>query len=223
MNLRLAHRIYPTGEAWIRSRRKRVSDLVICSVITPPACIIFVLSVVAIAITRGRPIFYNQRRVGRDGKHFVIHKLRTWTPDDRHKTNVGELLNILGADETPQIIYDIWRGKMGVIGARALIADDFIVMRRVLGDERYAQWYRAYTVCRPGWMSAFSQRGRRYVPQSREYLLTRYHWETWYHANARWDVDIRIFFRSLAMWCTDPRKLAKAIVECVRAPSDYSK
>lgn len=223
MNLRLAHRIYPTGEAWIRSRRKRVSDLIICSLITPPAFVIFVASVVIIAITRGRPIFYNQCRVGRDGKLFTIHKLRTWTPDDHYKTNVGELLNILGADETPQIIYDIWRGKMGVIGARPLVPGDFDTMRALLGDQDYTKWCQAYTACYPSWMSAFSQRSRLFVPQSTDYLLARFKWEVWYYTNARWDIDIRIFFRSLVMWCTDPRKLARAVVACIRSPSGCSK
>lgn len=181
------------------------------------------MSAIIIAITNGRPIFFRQSRVGRDGRHFTIHKLRTWTSDDRSKTNIGELLNIFGADETPQILYDIWRGKMGVIGARALVPGDFEVMRRLLGKDDYARWYRAYTVCRPSWMSAFSQRSRLFVPQSRAYLMARYKWEVWYHANARWDVDIRIFFRSLAMWCTDPKKLIRAFVACLRSPTDRAR
>lgn len=212
--------VYPTGEAWIRSRRKRASDLMICCIIMPPAILFFILSSLAILVFHGRPLLFRQIRVGRDGRHFVLHKLRTCIVEGR-PTNLGQLLNILGADETPQIIYDIWRGKMGVIGARPLVPGDFDTMRRLLGEQEYRRWHRAYIVCYPSWMSAFSQRSRLYEPQSTEYLLARHKWEVWYHANARWDVDIRIFFRSLAMWCTDPKKLLKAVIECIKSPASY--
>ncbi len=220
MERTLWHQLYPTGERWIRSRRKRVSDLIICSIITPPAILFFLISSIAVLVFHGRPLLFKQIRVGRDGRHFVMHKLRTCIIEG-HPTNLGQLLNVLGADETPQILYDVWRGKMGIIGARPLIPGDFDTMRRLLGECEYARWHRAYTACYPSWMSAFSQRSRLYAPQSPEYLWARHKWEIWYYAHARWDIDVRIFFRSLAMWCTDPRELSTSIYRCVTSPAAF--
>lgn len=199
------------GESWIRSKRKRLFDFCLLVIIWPPAFVIALLSTITLWAMCGNNILFRQTRIGRDGKHFTIHKLRTMPPGSNKLTCLGELLNVLGADETPQILYDIGRGVMGVIGARPLIPEDFSKMRAALGRHRYRKWYRAYTACRPGWMSAFSQPSRKYVAQAPAYLLARYRYEVWYFKHASLTVDLAIFFRSLTMWCTDMPRLLRAI------------
>lgn len=76
------------------------------------------------------PVFFTQKRVGKDGKFFWIHKFRTMkmdTPHDipTHKlsdpeqyiTRIGRILRKTSLDEIPQI-WDIFRGKMSIIGPR---------------------------------------------------------------------------------------------------------
>ena len=82
-----------------------------------------------ILITDGRPVFYSQKRVGKNGKAFEIRKFRTMiknaeagTPqyaekDDRRVTPLGKFLRRTRVDELPQIL-NILRGEMSFIGPR---------------------------------------------------------------------------------------------------------
>lgn len=180
----------------------------------PFAFCIAVLSVAGLWWRHGRRTIMTQERVGRNGELFVIHKLRTMA-HDRYLTRLGGVVAVLGADETPQLLYTIWSGKMALIGPRPLILQDFSKMMAVLSPEEYSEWYTAYTSCRPGWMGAFSRQSRLYVAQSREYLRARYHWDTYYLKNACFTLDIIILAKSLTMWCTPPRRLWNALKKLV--------
>ncbi len=87
---------------------------------------------VALAIWIGDrgPVFYRQRRVGRDGEIFELVKFRTmvadaetatgpiWaSPKDPRTTKVGKLLRRLHLDELPQCI-NIFKGEMSLVGPR---------------------------------------------------------------------------------------------------------
>ncbi len=97
----------------------------------------------AIKIDDPGPVFFTQKRVGKDKKFFYLHKFRTMkmsTPHDvpthmlqnpeQYITRVGRILRKTSLDELPQI-WDIWRGKMSVIGPRpALWNQDDLVAER---------------------------------------------------------------------------------------------
>jgi sugar transferase EpsL len=91
-----------------------------------PAALIVVVSVFAVLLEDGRPLFFRQVRVGRSGEEFVLLKLRTMTtvkrskdvfPDPRDFTRIGRLLRRLSVDELPQLI-NVWRGEMSIVGPR---------------------------------------------------------------------------------------------------------
>ena len=109
---------------------KRIFDLVFSL-----AGIILLLpffSLIALLIkldSRG-PVFYNQRRVGLDGKHFKIIKFRTmiqnaekktgviWSPpDDKRITRIGCFLRKFSIDELPQL-FNVLIGEMSLVGPR---------------------------------------------------------------------------------------------------------
>ena len=85
---------------------------------------------IAIKIDDPGPVFFKQKRVGKDKRFFELHKFRSMkmsTPHDvpthelsnpdSYITSVGRFLRKTSLDELPQI-WDIFRGKMSIIGPR---------------------------------------------------------------------------------------------------------
>lgn len=122
---------------------KRIIDI-ICSL-----CAILFLSIIYLPIclvvkfTSKGPIFFKQKRVGKDKKHFNILKFRTMRIDtpkdcpthllenpDQYITKVGKFLRKTSLDELPQI-FNIFAGHMSVIGPRPALwnQDDLIAER----------------------------------------------------------------------------------------------
>jgi sugar transferase (PEP-CTERM system associated) len=110
---------------------KRVVDVVGAGIgLVLAAPILFVLAIV-VRLTSPGPAFYSQRRVGRDGRVFVVRKLRSmcvnaerdtgpvWTKagGDSRITPVGRFLRKTRLDELPQL-WNILAGHMSLVGPR---------------------------------------------------------------------------------------------------------
>ncbi|MCH8282883.1 MAG: sugar transferase [Chloroflexi bacterium] len=88
------------------------------------------------------PIFYKQKRIGKNGRVFIILKFRTMVPDadrsgppwttegDPRVTRFGRLLRRTALDELPEVV-NIWKGDMSFVGPRALD----VVEQKVLEQE----------------------------------------------------------------------------------------
>ena len=115
-------------------RYKRLYDLAFVFVVGVtlfaiwiPAWIVVIL---AVYLTMGRPIFYIQERMGKDGRVFRIIKFRTMVRDaerisgpvlaevgDARITRLGKILRKSSLDEAPQVI-NIIKGEMSLVGPR---------------------------------------------------------------------------------------------------------
>ncbi len=107
---------------------------------------VFLIIAVAIFIDDPGPVFFKQKRVGKDKKLFWLHKFRSMkvkTPDlpthlltnpEQYITRVGRILRKTSLDELPQV-YDILIGKMSIIGPRPALwnQDDLIAERDKYG------------------------------------------------------------------------------------------
>lgn len=82
---------------------------------------------VAILIRMGRPVFFVQYRVGRNGELFKCHKFRTMQDEEtgfsmavaekNRVTPLGSKLRLYKLDELPQL-WDVFIGKMSFVGPR---------------------------------------------------------------------------------------------------------
>ena len=92
-------------------------------VVTSP---IVAASAIAVKLDSTGPAFYSGPRVGRGGKVFQIHKLRTMhaapgpavtAGDDPRITRVGRFLRRTKLDELPQL-WNVVKGNMSLVGPR---------------------------------------------------------------------------------------------------------
>ena len=103
-----------------------VGSVLILLLFVPAATIIALL----IKMTSAGPVFYQQQRVGKDGRLFTLFKFRTMVKDaeqnvgpvlasraDPRVTKVGKVLRAARLDELPQLL-NVLRGDMSLVGPR---------------------------------------------------------------------------------------------------------
>lgn len=142
----------------------------------------------------GGPVFYRQRRVGRDGVEFELLKLRTMEVGAEHKgaglainegdpriTPVGRLLRRLSLDELPQL-WNVVRGDMSVIGPRPTLAYQV---------ERYTPRQRRRLEVKPGITGWAQIHGRARLPWDDRIEL-----DVWYVEHRSPWLDLKILART---------------------------
>lgn len=141
-----------------RNLLKRICD--VCISIGGVAILwpLFLLIAVSIKMTSPGPIFFLQKRIGKDGKTFSIYKFRTMIENaenignglivkeesDPRITSVGHILRKTSLDELPQLI-NILNGTMSLIGPRPPVT-----YHPYNGYENYPEWGKKRFSVRPG-------------------------------------------------------------------------
>lgn len=164
-------------------------------ILTPFLLLIGIL----VVFTSKGPVFFRQKRVGRDKKVFRILKFRTMKVDapeippsnltkEQQRamlTNIGAFLRKTSIDELPQI-YNIFIGQMSLIGPRPAAAkneDDIINGRD--------QYLPSPNSLRPG-LSGYAQtHGRNHEVQQKAEL------DAYYAKNVSFVLDVKIFFLTI--------------------------
>ena len=128
---------------------KRMTDIVLGSVIAVVLAPFMVLMALAIKLDSPGPAIYRQRRVGKGELTFTIFKFRSMTDnshshrshlkrlnestglfkitDDPRVTRVGRLLRKTSLDELPQI-FNVLRGDMSLVGPRPLVPEEDMLL-----------------------------------------------------------------------------------------------
>ena len=174
---------------------KRVLDFLIslfALIILSP---LFLIVSVGVLISDGSPVFFRQRRVGKNNELFEIYKFRTMkrgtenvasndlSDADVKITRFGKILRATSIDELPQLL-NILNGSMSLIGPRPLIPEETRI--RELREE-----YNVYSV-RPGITGWAQVNGRDNVSAEKKALLDKEYVE-----KQSLMFDIKIFFMTI--------------------------
>src|SRR3990172_7787953 len=101
---------------------------------------LLVLVALLIKLTSRGPVFFRQKRIGRDFEPFVIVKFRTMVPNadqvggqltagrDPRITGIGRVLRKAKLDELPQLL-NVLKGEMSFVGPRPEVPQ-FVEMYR---------------------------------------------------------------------------------------------
>ena len=174
---------------------KRVLDFIIslfALIILSP---LFLIVSVCILISDGSPVFFRQKRVGKNNELFEIYKFRTMkrgtenvASNDLSDANVkitkfGKILRATSIDELPQLL-NILNGTMSLIGPRPLIPEETKI-------RELRQKYNVYSV-RPGITGWAQVNGRDNVSSGKKALLDKEYVE-----KQSLMFDIKIFFMTI--------------------------
>jgi len=147
---------------------------------------------VTLLATLGPPIFFRQRRPGKDGEPFELIKFRTMSnerdeegnllPNEERKTRIGDFLRRTSLDELPEL-WNVLRGDMSLVGPRPLLMEYL--------DYYSEEEMRRHEV-RPGVTGWAQIHGRNAVPWQERF--TR---DVWYVDNWSLGLDVRILLRTV--------------------------
>jgi exopolysaccharide biosynthesis polyprenyl glycosylphosphotransferase len=186
---------------------KYAADRVVAAVLIALLAPLFIRPGLVLLVTTGRPIFFRQTRVGRDGKPFEMLKFRSMhtigddtstfvLPDglgpggvegaDR-RTPIGRLLRDTSIDELPQLL-NVLRGEMSLVGPRPERPE--FAGRFEETVYRYADRHRVKAGI-TGWAQVHGLRGRTSIADRAE-------WDNFYIENFSLWLDLKIVLMTAA-------------------------
>lgn len=113
---------------WIKRLLDIILSLLAIIILSPLLMVI----AIAVRINMGSPVIFNQKRVGKGEKIFMMHKFRSMTnktdengnllPNNQRLTKLGRVLRSTSLDELPEL-FNILAGDISVIGPRPLLVE----------------------------------------------------------------------------------------------------
>ena len=116
---------------------KNLLDRLLALVGTAALSWLLILLGIAIHLDSPGPIFFRQKRAGKNGTYFYIYKFRTMRIDTPHDmpthmlsnpeqyiTRTGKFLRRTSLDELPQI-FNIFKGDMSIVGPRPALWNQY--------------------------------------------------------------------------------------------------
>ncbi|MBO1740121.1 sugar transferase [Leifsonia sp. TF02-11] len=199
--------VEPADRSMTRRRGKRAFDLVLSSVGLLVAAPLIMACAIAIKLDSRGPAFFQQTRIGRDGKEFAIHKLRTMRigaehevgalqeqnegsgplfkiKDDPRVTRVGRFLRKTSFDEFPQL-WNVLRGEMSLVGPRPPLPSEVA---------EYDRDSLRRLIVKPGMTGLWQVNGRSDLTWEQGVRLDLFYVENWSLGG-----DLHIMFQTVAV------------------------
>ena len=186
---------------------KRPFDVLVATAGLIMASTLWLVFSIAIKLEDGGPIFFNQRRWGKDKSKFMVFKFRTMVPNaverfgnvqasenDPRVTRIGRLLRATSLDEMPQLI-NIAKGDMSWVGPRALPIDEVQTQEEGELPDQAIPGFEARSRLRPGLTGITQIFAPRDIPRDQKYRC-----DAVYATRQSLSLDIRLIL--LSLWIT---------------------
>jgi exopolysaccharide biosynthesis polyprenyl glycosylphosphotransferase len=207
----------PVNPKGVQFAIKYAADRLVAGVLLLFALPVMVLAALAILLSLGRPLFFRQVRVGRDGRTFAMLKFRTMRPaaeaelgaqsldlppdtapggvegGDR-RTPLGTVLRRASIDELPQLI-NVLKGEMSLIGPRPERPEFVGLFEQSV--YRYSDRHRVKSGI-TGWAQVHGLRGK-------TSLSDRVEWDNYYIANWSLWLDLKVLLLTVLAVAHSPR------------------
>ena len=171
---------------------KRFFDFILSLIAIIMLSPVYLIVIVLVRIKLGSPVFFTQKRPGKDEKIFKMYKFRTMTnevdengnllPDDKRLTKFGKLLRSTSLDELPEL-FNILKGDMSIVGPRPLLV-------------RYLPLYNEYQKhrhdARPGFTGCAQCNGRNSISWEEKFDL-----DVYYVNHITFLLDVKIIFKTV--------------------------
>lgn len=203
---------------------KRFFDVLISLIGITVALIPMALIAVAVKFESEGPVFFRQKRIGKDGKVFEILKFRSMCvgaeskgtgvyseEGDTRVTKVGNILRKTSLDEIPQF-FNILRGDMSFIGPRPPLT------YHPWDYSEYTEEQRKMFNVRPGITGWAQVNGRKGVEWHKRIELN-----VWYVENVSLMLDLKILFITVLKVLSNADNLnvgATVVAETVEAETE---
>ncbi len=177
---------------------KRLIDIILALLAMPFVLLSIIIFAPIIYFTDKGPVFYNAKRVGKNGKPFKMFKLRSMSvnapdirlpdgstyngEDDPRVTPIGRFMRKTSIDELPQII-NVLIGNMSWVGPRPDPLDWI---------EKYPEDVKVFLTVKPG-ITGYSQAYYRNSVDGNEKMKN----DVYYALNCSFFLDVKIFFKTI--------------------------
>jgi lipopolysaccharide/colanic/teichoic acid biosynthesis glycosyltransferase len=178
----------------------RALDLAVAGLLIVLTAPLLGLAALAIKLESCGPVFYRQRRVGKDGRPFELLKLRTMVPGaesmgagiyvlegDPRITRTGRLLRRFSLDELPNLV-NVLRGDLAIVGPRPTVQEQV---------DGYTERQRRRLEVKPGITGWAQINGRTSLPWPERIEL-----DVWYVEHRSLRLDLRILARTARLLAT---------------------
>ncbi len=163
---------------------------------------LFPILAILIKLNSKGPIFFAQKRQGRDKKEFDCYKFRSMyvnknsdtiqaTKGDSRITKIGNILRKTSLDELPQF-WNVLKGDMSIVGPRPHMMKHNIEYSKIIDD------YMVRQLVKPGITGWAQINGFRGETKEDIEMSNRVEYDVWYVENWYFLLDLKIIF--LTVW-----------------------
>ncbi|MBN1597942.1 MAG: sugar transferase [Bacteroidales bacterium] len=192
----VSHHLMPAWQGNLKHFLDIILSLLALIILSP----LFLILTLGVIFSSKGPVFYKQKRIGRNGKPFTIYKFRSMyvnaesngpelsSKDDRRVTSFGRFMRKSRLDEIPNFV-NVLKGDMSLVGPRP--ERDYFIEKIVEKAPHYTQLLKV----KPG-ITSWGQVKYGYA-ENVDQMIKRMKYDLLYIENMSLYVDIKILIYTL--------------------------